>query len=87
MNDPPDSTLLLIAFIILSENGNYSNKSCVFEFGAKMGEADSPGSFSDNNCISDTSTGKISHLGINTTSCTTVSSHVYMEGIVHCVLW
>ena len=28
MNDPPDSSLLLIAFIILSDKGNYSNASC-----------------------------------------------------------
>jgi len=49
MNDPPDASLLLIAFIILSEKGNYTNESCVFEFGVKMGGAYSPGSFSDYN--------------------------------------
>jgi len=43
MNDPPDSSLLLIAFIILSEKGNYSKESWVFEFGGKMGGAYSPG--------------------------------------------
>jgi len=37
MNDGPDSRLLLIAFIILSEKGNYSNENCVFDFRAKLG--------------------------------------------------
>jgi len=54
MNDPPDLSLLLIAFIILSEKGNYSNESCVFEFGAKIGGAYSSGSFCDYNCTLDT---------------------------------
>jgi len=87
MNDPPDSSLLLIALIILSEKENYSYESCVLEFGGKMGGAYSPGSFCDYNCTLDTSTGKIEHLGTNTTSSTTFSSQVYMQGIVHCVLW
>jgi len=49
MNDRPDSSLLLIAFFILSEKGN-----CVFEFGVKMGGAYSPRSFCDYNCTLDT---------------------------------
>jgi len=48
MNYPPDSSILLISFI-LSEKQNYSNETCVFGFVAKMGGAYSPGSFCENN--------------------------------------